>query len=101
MRMTLATLLMLSAGALAQNWPSETGLQRDGFRGSIDTLDRFLGNQTPQPQGEELRGRVGGWAGEVRGWFERQGEKVGQNESEGARYFNLRREWEGDVGRRR
>lgn len=102
MRILLATLLMLSTGALAQTWPSETGLQRDGFRGSIDALERFRGpNDSPRFEGEELRGRVGGWAGAVRGWFQEQGEKVGQNESDSARYFNLRREWEGDLGRRR
>lgn len=105
MRMTLAAPLIFAAAAFsplaAQNWPSETGLPRDGFRGSIETLDRYLGNQAGGVQGEELRGRVGGWAGAVRNWFDRQGEKVGQNESDSARYFNLRREWENDVGRRR
>lgn len=101
MRILLATFLMLSAVASAQSWPSETGLQRDGFRGSIDAFDRFRTNENPRVQGEELRDRVGGWAGAVRGWFEQQGEKVGQTENESARYFGLRREWEGDLGRRR
>ena len=101
MRISLATLLMLSTGALAQNWPSETGQQRDGFRGSIDALERFRTNDTPRLEGGELRGRIGGWAGAVRGWFEEQGEKIGQNGSESARYFNQRRDWEGDLGRRR
>lgn len=101
MRILLASFLTLSTVAAAQNWPSETGLQRDGFRGSIEAFDRFRTNDTPRVQGEELRGRVGGWAGAVRGWFEQQGEKIGQNESDSARYFNTRREWEGDLGRRR
>jgi hypothetical protein len=101
MRILLTTFLMLSAVASAQNWPSESGLQRDGFRGSIEAFDRFRTNDNPRVQGEELRDRVGGWAGAVRGWFEQQGEKVGQNENDSARYFGLRREWEGDLGRRR
>lgn len=101
MRLLATTLLVLSVGAGAQSWPSESGLQRDGFRGSIEAFDRFRANDNPRLQGEEFRERVGGWAGAVRGWFEQQGEKIGQNESESARYFNLRREWEGDLGRRR
>ena len=102
MRILILAAMTLSVAAQAQSWPSETGLQRDGFRGSIDALERFRGpGDRPRFEGEELRGRVGGWAGAVRGWFEEQGEKIGQNESDSARYFNLRREWEGDLGRRR
>jgi len=101
MRILLATFLMLAAAAGAQSWPSETGLQRDGFRGSIDALEQFRAYGAPRLEGEELRNRVGGWAGAVRGWFQEQGDKIGQNESDSARYFNLRREWEGDLGRRR
>ena len=101
MRFLLATFLLLSTFAAAQGWPNETGLQRDGFRGSIEAFDRFRSNDNPRVRGEDVRDRVGGWAGVVRGWFEQQGEKVGQNENESARYFSLRREWEGDLGRRR
>ena len=101
MKSTLTILLLLTAAASAQTWPSETGLARDGFRGSIDALDRFRTADTPRLQGEELRDRVGGWAGAVRGWVQQQGEKVGENERQSAPYFNLRREWEGDLGRRR
>lgn len=104
MRIPLPTIILLAAlagGAQAQSWPSEAGLGRDGFRGSIDALDRFSRNDNPRLQGEEARERVGGWLGAARGWLETQYDKVGQNESESARHFNLRREWEGDLGRRR
>ena len=101
MRIFLAGFLLLSGAATAQSWPNETGLARDAFRGSIDQLDRFRSNDSPRLQGEDVRERVGGWAGAVRGWLEQQGEKIGQNESDSARYFSLRREWEGDLGRRR
>ena len=85
MRITLAGLLLLSGAAMAQSWPNETGLGRDAFRSSIDQLDRFRSNDQPRLQGEDVRERVGGWAGAVRGWLEQQGEKIGQNESDSAR----------------
>ncbi len=106
MRHLALAALMLSAGlaqapALAQSWPQETGLARDGFRSSIEALDRFRTNDNPRLQGEDARERVGGWVGAARGWLETQYEKIGQNETDSQRHFNLRREWEGDVGRRR
>ena len=101
MRILLLAAVAIATTAQAQNWPSETGQQRDGFRGSIDALEQFRAYGAPRLEGEELRGRVGGWAGAVRGWFQEQGEKIGQSDGSSARYFNLRREWEGDLGRRR
>ena len=97
----LAPLLSPGAGAQAQSWPQETGLQRDGFRGSIDAFDRFRMAENPRLQGEDARERVGGWVGAARGWLENQYDKIGQNDGDSQRHFNLRREWEGDVGRRR
>ena len=100
MRIILAILLTVGV-ANAQSWPAESSMQRDTFRGAIDSLERFRANDNPRLDGEELRGRVGGWAGAVRGWFQEQGEKIGQDEGGSGRYFNLRREWEGDLLARR
>ena len=91
----------LPGPARAQSWPNETGISRDGFRGSIDALDRFRQADNPRLRGEEGRARIGGWLGDARGWLESQYDKVGERETEPAPHFNLRREWEGDLGRRR
>jgi hypothetical protein len=94
-------LAAISGAAQAQNWPNETGLNRDGFRGSIDALERFSRADNPRLQGEDARERVGGWLGAARGWLESQYDKVGQREPELAPYYNTRRQWEGDLVRRR
>jgi len=91
----------LTGAAAAQSWPSEAGIARDGFRGSIEAFDRFRMAENPRLRGEEERERVSGWVGAVRGWLESQYDKVGQTDGDSARHFNLRREWEGDLGRRR
>ncbi len=100
--LTAGLLLTALAGtASAQSWPGETGLARDGFRGSIEAFDRFRLAENPRLRGEDERERVSGWVGAVRGWLESQYDKVGQTDGDSARHFNLRREWEGDLGRRR
>lgn len=99
--LTASLFLALCGTASAQSWPSEAGVARDGFRGSIEAFDRFRLAENPRLRGEDERERVSGWVGAVRGWLETQYEKMGQNDSDSARHFNLRREWEGDLGRRR
>ncbi|MBY0339439.1 MAG: hypothetical protein K2X11_22700 [Acetobacteraceae bacterium] len=97
---TLAAALMALAvaGAQAQNWPNETGVQRDVFRGDISRLEGFGTNPNLRTFGEENRETVGGWIGAVRGWFDRQAEKIGQNDSDSSRFFDrqrsLEREWD-------
>lgn len=98
----LALLAVLAATpALAQSWPNDSGIGRDAFRGSLDAFDRFRAQDNPRLHGEEARDRVTGWLGGVRGFLEDQYGKIGQRDQSAAPFFNLRREWEGDLGRRR
>jgi len=100
-------LLLLLTSALApglasaQSWPNDGGIGRDNFRGAVGAFDRFAANDDPVPRGEEAREAVGGILGAAREWVERQTDKIGERDRDVSPYFNLRREWEGDLIRRR
>ncbi|RVT98952.1 hypothetical protein EOD42_02245 [Rhodovarius crocodyli] len=88
-------------GASAQAWPNDGGLGRDSFRGAVGAFDRFAADDNPRTSGEEAREAVGGILGAAREWVERQTDKIGERDRDVAPYFNLRRDWEGDLIRRR
>ena len=94
-------LLLMPGLASAQAWPNDGGLGRDNFRGALGAFDRFAADDNPRTSGEEAREAVGGILGAAREWVERQTDKIGERDGQVAPYFNLRRDWEGDLIRRR
>ncbi len=101
MKRIMLLAMLAATPALAQSWPNDTGISRDGFRGSIDAFDRFRAQDNPRLHGEEARDRVGGWLDGVRGFLADQYGKVGQRDPGATQFFNQRRDWEGDLLRRR
>jgi hypothetical protein len=102
-RTALAALMALSlaAPAAAQSWPNDGGINRDIFRNDIGRLERFGTNPDIRTFGEENRETVSGWGAAIRGWFDRQAEKIGENDANTSRFFDRQRAWEREWDARR
>jgi hypothetical protein len=90
----LAALLLVATPALAQNWPTETGVRGDAIGGAFASFDR-LGAYPQRPSvGDDRREGITGWLGGIQTWVEERGDMIGDRQPQSSGYYQLRRSWE-------
>ena len=90
----VAALLLLAAPAMAQNWPTETGVRGDAIGGAFNSFDRLGSYPQPPSIGDDRRESITGWLGGVQSWVEERGDMIGDRQPQSTGYYQLRRNWE-------
>ncbi len=89
-----ALLLLLATPAMAQNWPTETGVRGDAIGGAFASFDRLGAYPATPSIGDERRESITGWLGGIRSWVEERADMVGDRQPQSTGYYQLRRSWE-------
>ncbi len=94
-RSLLFVVLLLGASpALAQNWPTETGVRGDAIGGAFAAFDRLGAYPQPPSVGDDRREGITGWLGGIQNWVEERRDMVGDRQPQSTGYYQLRRSWE-------